>query len=124
MTTSFQISPQRQIRQATEEAEQAPEGGQPTAPQYHKKRLGGTTLDFETYDPATQLKTQQQVDSIRNLVDNSLKTVDAKVKEQSKKKEAQGKRLFEKIAQYKIDTRDIGQGARDLRKAGRPDLAE
>ena len=124
MTNSFQISPQRQIRQATEEAVQAPEGGQPTAPQYHKKRLGGTTLDFETYDPATQLKTQQQVDSIRNLVDNSLKTVDAKVKEQSKKKEAQGKRLFEKIAQYKIDTRDIGQGARDLRKAGRPDLAE
>ena len=124
MTNSFQISPQRQIRQATEEAEQAPEGGQPTAPQLHKKRLGGTTLDFETYDPATQLKTQQQVDSIRNLVDNSLKTVDAKVKEQSKKKEAQGKRLFEKIAQYKIDTRDIGQGARDLRKAGRPDLAE
>ena len=124
MTNSFQISPQRQIRQATEEAAQAPEGGQPTAPQYHKKRLGGTTLDFETYDPATQLKTQQQVDSIRNLVDNSLKTVDAKVKEQSKKKEAQGKRLFEKIAQYKIDTRDIGQGARDLRKAGRPDLAE
>ena len=124
MNSSFQISPQRQIRQATEEAEQAPEGGQPTAPQLHKKRLGGQTFDFETYDPATQLKTQQQVDSIRNLVDNSLKTVDAKVKEQSKKKEAQGKRLFEKIAQYKIDTRDIGQGARDLRKAGRPDLAE
>ena len=124
MTNSFQIAPQRQIRQVTEEAEQAPEGGQPTAPQLHTKRLGGQTLDFEVYDPSTQLKTQQQMDSIRNMVGNALKTVDLKVDEQSKKKEAQGKRLFEKIAQYKIDTRDIGQGARDLRKAGRPDLAE
>lgn len=124
MTNSFQIAPQRQIRQVTEEAEQAPEGGQPTAPQLHTKRLGGQTLDFEVYDPGTQLKTQQQMDSIRNMVGNALKTVDLKVDEQSKKKEAQGKRLFEKIAQYKIDTRDIGQGARDLRKAGRPDLAE
>jgi len=114
MTNSFQIAPQRQIRQVTEEAEQAPEGGQPTAPQLHTKRLGGQTLDFEVYDPSTQLKTQQQMDSIRNMVGNALKTVDAKVDEQSKKKEAQGKRLFEKIAQYKIDTRDIGQGARDL----------
>ena len=47
MTNSFQIAPQRQIRQVTEEAEQAPEGGQPTAPQLHTKRLGGQTLDFE-----------------------------------------------------------------------------
>tara|TARA_R100000781_G_scaffold25121_2_gene18607 strand:- start:6672 stop:9470 length:2799 start_codon:yes stop_codon:yes gene_type:complete len=123
-TNKFEVKPQRQIRKVTEEAERAPEGGQPAEPQTTPQRRGGTLLDFDQYDPATQLETQQKIDAIRDITEAGKLTVDATVKRESKQKDAQGKRLFEKISQYEIDTRNIGQAAKDLRKAGRPDLAK
>ena len=124
MTNSFNIKPQRQVRKTTKEAARPAEGGSPTAPQYHQKTLGGRTLDFERYDPSTQLKTQQEMDSIRNLVEAGKQTIDKKVKETSKQKEAQGLRLFDKIRQYEIDTADLGKAIKDARKKGHDSLAQ
>ena len=46
-TNKFEVKPQRQIRKVTEEAERAPEGGQPTEPQLTPQRKGGALLDID-----------------------------------------------------------------------------
>ena len=114
--------PQRQLRDTFETPTPADQGGQPTQPPMQQQRRGGGLIDLS--DRQIDNETSQKIQAIGNVVNQSNTLIDKIVKRENKASEELGKRLFDKIAQYQIDTTTIGGAARDARKKGYPVLAD
>lgn len=122
MTSSFNIQPQRQLRDTFEQPEQRAEIAPPAQPEQVSQQRGGQLLDFTSYQPDLEL--QDKVNSIANLVETGQGLMRQNVKDQAEKVGFQVDKLFDQISQYQLDTVELGETARQLRKKGRPDLAE
>lgn len=122
MTSSFNIQPQRQLRDTFEQPEQRAEIAPPAQPEQVSQQRGGQLLDFTSYQPDLEL--QDKVNSIANLVETGQGLMRQNVKDQAEKIGFQVDKLFDQISQYQLDTVELGETARQLRKKGRPDLAE
>lgn len=122
MTSSFNIQPQRQLRDTFEQPEQRAEIAPPAQPEQVSQQRGGQLLDFTSYQPDLEL--QDKVNSIANLVETGQGLMRQNVKDQAEKTKFQVDKLFDQISQYQLDTVELGETARQLRKKGRPDLAE
>ncbi len=122
MTSSFNIQPQRQLRDTFEQPEQRAEIAPPAQPEQVSQQRGGQLLDFTSYQPDLEL--QDKVNNIANLVETGQGLMRQNVKDQAAKVGFQVDKLFDQISQYQLDTVELGETARQLRKKGRPDLAE
>ena len=121
MTSSFGITPQRQLRDTFVKPEQT-DRAQPATPEMTPQRRGGQLLDFQNFVPDTAL--EQRVQSIENFVSQGKKLTGSLVKQESEKQVADAERLFDKVAQYQLDSLEIGEVAKQLRKKGENNLAD
>jgi hypothetical protein len=121
MTNSFGITPQRQLRDTFVKPEQK-DRAQPATPEMTPQRRGGQLLDFQNFVPDQAL--EQRVQSIENFVNQANKLTGTLVKQESEKQVADAERLFDKVAQYQLDSLEIGEVAKQLRKKGENNLAD
>jgi hypothetical protein len=121
MTSSFGITPQRQLRDTFVKPKQT-DRAQPATPEMTPQRRGGELLDFQNFVPDTAL--EQRVQSIENFVSQGKKLTGSLVKQESEKQVADAERLFDKVAQYQLDSLEIGEVAKQLRKKGENNLAD
>ena len=98
MTSSFNIQPQRQLRDTFEQPEQRAEIAPPAQPEQVSQQRGGQLLDFTSYQPDLEL--QDKVNSIANLVETGQGLMRQNVKDQAEKVGFQVDKLFDQISQY------------------------
>jgi len=122
MTSSFGIQPQRQLRSFYQAPEKPAEPAAPAEPAMVSQRRGGGVIDAQR--PQKDLGLEQQVQSIQNFMEQVGKTSDVFAKEDQKKQMAKASRVYGVLAQYELETVEIGEAAKQLRKKGRPDLAD
>lgn len=122
MTSSFGIQPQRQVRDYFQAPEQQAAPAAPASPAETPQRRGGETLDFQRFQPDQKLA--QQVSAIEKFTEAATGISKSLVEQEAKKQVAQASRLFDQIAQYQLDTLEIGEAAKQLRKKGENDLAD
>lgn len=122
MTSSFGIQPQRQVRDYFQAPEQQAAPAAPAAPAETPQRRGGDVLDFQRFQP--DLKLAQQVSAIEKFTEAASGVSKSFVEQEAKKQVATAARLFDQIAQYQLDTLEIGEAAKQLRKKGKNDLAD
>jgi hypothetical protein len=122
MTSSFGIQPQRQLRSFYEAPERPAEPAAPAEPALRPQQRGGDVIDMRR--PQKDLGLEQQVQSIQNFMEQVGRTSDVFAKEDQKKQVAKASRLYGVLAQYELETTEIGEAARQLREKGRPDLAD
>jgi len=122
MTSSFNIQPASQVRDTFEAPEAQADIQAPAQPEQVSQRRGGELLDFTSYQPDNRLKAK--VESIQNAVETFQGLSRQNAKDIAEKKQYEASRLYDQMAQYEIETSEIGEAARQLRKKGRPDLAE
>ena len=122
MTSSFGIQPQRQVRDYFEAPERQAAPAAPAEPALTSQRRGGEVLDFQTFKP--DLKLAQQVKAIESFTEAATGLSTSLVEQDAKKQVATAARLFDQIAQYQVDTLEIGEAAKQLRKKGKSELAD
>jgi len=122
MTSSFGIQPQRQLRSFYEAPERPAEPAAPAEPALTPQRRGGGTIDVRR--PQEDLGLTQRVKSIQNFMEQAGKTLDVFAKEDQEKQMAKASRVYGILAQYELETAEIGEAAKKLREKGRPDLAD
>ena len=122
MTSSFNIQPASQVRDTFEAPEAQADIQAPAQPEQVSQRRGGELLDFTSYQPDNRLKAK--VESIQNAVETFQGLSRQNAKDIAEKKKYEASRLYDQMAQYEIETSEIGEAARQLRKKGRSDLAE
>lgn len=122
MTSSFGIQPQRQVRDYFQAPEQPARPAAPAEPTQVPQRRGGAIIDAQRFQE--DIKLAQQVKSIEDIVEKTGKLSKSLVKEDAEKQMSMAARLFDQIAQYQLDTLEIGEAAKQLRKKGRDDLAD
>jgi len=121
MTNSFGITPQRQLRETFVQPEQK-DRARPAEPELTPQQKGGQLLDYKQYVPDQRL--EQRVASIEAFVDAGKKITNTAVKNESKRQAALAESAFNKMAQTEIDSLEIGEIARELRKKGHNKLAD
>ena len=121
MTNSFGITPQRQLRETFVQPEQK-DRARPAEPELTPQQRGGQLLDYKEYVPDQRL--EQRVASIEAFVDAGKSFTNTAVKRESKRQAALAESAFNKMAQTEIDSLEIGEIARELRKKGQNKLAD
>jgi len=121
MTDSFGITPQRQLRDTYVQPEQTQRAA-PATPEMTPQRRGGELLDYNQYTP--DLRIQQRLNSIEQFVDSAKAVTNTAVKQESTRQAALAEAAFDKMAQTEIDSLEIGEIARSLRKKGHNKLAD
>lgn len=122
MTSSFGIQPQRQLRSFYEAPERPAEPAAPAEPAQTPQRRGGDVIDMRR--PQEDLGLTQKVKSIEAFMEQAGKTLDVFAKEDQEKQMAKASRVYGILAQYELETAEIGEAAKQLRAKGRPDLAD
>ena len=95
MTSSFGITPQRQLRDTFVKPEQT-DRAQPATPEMTPQRRGGELLDFQNFVPDTAL--EQRVQYIENFVSQGKKLTGSLVKQESEKQVEDAERVVDKVA--------------------------
>ena len=121
MTNSFGITPQRQLRETFVQPEQK-DRARPAEPELTPQQRGGQLLDYKEYVPDKRL--EQRVASIEAFVDSGKSFTNTAVKNESKRQAVLAESAFNKMAQTEIDSLEIGEIARELRKKGQNRLAD
>jgi len=122
MTSSFGISPQRQVRDTFERPEAQAKPAAPAQPAQTPQRRGGQTLDFQGYQPDIALR--QKVQSISDFVSTGTEFTKFLVDKEAKRQVANAERAYDEAAQANIESTEIGEAARLLRKKGLNSLAD
>ncbi len=122
MTSSFGISPQRQVRDTFERPEEQARPAAPAQPAQTPQRRGGQTLDFQGYQPDIALR--QKVQSISDFVGTGTEFTKFLVDKEAKRQVANAERAYDEAAQANIESTEIGEAANLLRKKGLNSLAD
>ena len=122
MTSSFGISPQRQLRETFERPEEQAKPAAPAQPTQTPLQRGGQTLDFQGYQEDIALK--QRVSSIADFVEAGTGITKLLVEKEAKRQVANAARAYDQAAAYEADTAEIGEAAKILRKQGQNALAD
>ncbi len=117
---TFDITPQRQLRDTFVQPEQT-DRAKPADVELTPQQRGGELLDYQGYVRDQRL--EQQVQSIQNFVSAGKGTGKALVKQEAERQIANAESLFDQIAQTELESLELGQLARELRKKGDHHLA-
>lgn len=110
---TFDITPQRQLRDTFVQPEQT-DRAKPADVELTPQQRGGELLDYQGYVRDQRL--EQQVQSIQNFVSAGKGTGKALVKQEAERQIANAESLFDQIAQTELESLELGQLARELRK--------
>jgi len=122
MTSSFGITPQRQVRDVFERPEEQAKPAAPAQPAQTPQQRGGQMIDVQGYQPDIALR--QKVDDISKFVEAGNKFIPFLVEQDAKRQVDNAARAFDQAAQAQVESLEIGEAARQLRKKGMNELAD